>query len=179
MNIVFLDVDGVLTNAQNWKKRYEYWQKYGDWISEFDEENIKILSIIIKETNAKAVLSSSCRGDWKDGINYLKLDASKRLQRLFDKHNIEVVGITPTIARTNNFDEKYTSWRENEIKYYLNVHNEIDHFCVIDDEIFDLYTLKDYLVKTEAQYGLQEEHIENAIKILRKPIKFNSKEFLL
>lgn len=39
---------------------------------------------------------------------------------------------------------------------------------MIDDEIFDLQSLKDYLVLTDSEYGLQDEHIEKAIKILTK-----------
>jgi len=50
----------------------------------------------------------------------------------------------------------------------------VDAFCVIDDDIEDLQTLKEHLIKTEfyktetEDGGLQERHIEEAIKILSK-----------
>lgn len=177
MNVIFLDIDGVLRNEQSSRRRWEYHQKYNVFISDIDEECVKRLSKIVRATSAKVVLSSSWRGDWAKGINNLELEQSKQLQSLFDKYNIEVIGITLCIPRTYAANEKYTSWRENEIKYYLNTHPEVRNFCVIDDELFDLQTLQDFLILTDDKYGLQDEDIEKAVNILkaRKLVK-NMKE---
>lgn len=168
MKVIFLDVDGVLNSNEVFKKRYEYFQKHNVLLSVFDEALVERLSEIVSATGAKVVLSSGCRSDWKNGVDNLELERSKELQELFNKYGIEVVGITPCIPRTYQQDEKYTSWRENEIKYYLDTHPDIECFCVIDDESFDLQSLEEYLVKTSKQYGLQEEHVEKAIKLLKK-----------
>ena len=168
MKIIFLDIDGVLTNESSLQKKYEYRLRHNEYISEIDKQCIKRLSVIVQMTGAKIVLSSSWRNDWKNGIEQLKFEKSKWLQYLFDQYHIEIIGITPMIPRTEKQNEKYHSWRENEIMYYLKNHNDIKSFCVIDDEIFDLFTLKHYLVKTNRKYGLQESHIKEAFKILKK-----------
>lgn len=168
MDIIFLDVDGVLNSNKSFKKRYYNWKKNKIWIPRLDEENIKLLAKIIEETKAKIVLSSSWRGDFRNGIHNIKIEDSKELLKLFNKYYIEIVGVTPTLPRTNDKDEIYTSWRENEIRYYLNTHTNINNFCVIDDERFDLETFKDYLVQTNKKEGLQERDVEKAIKILRR-----------
>lgn len=168
MQIIFLDIDGVLNNEESCQKRNEYYEKHKLFTSNIDEKTIKRLSEIVKNTGAKVVLSSSRRFDWKDGTDNIKLKNSKQLQQLFNKYDIEVIGITPNISKLNPCHREYNSWRETEIKLYLNQHPEIDNFCIIDDENFDLLTLKDNLIKTNGQYGLQDEHIEEAIKLLKK-----------
>lgn len=166
MKVVFLDIDGVLNNDESWRIRQEYIDKYHKPCSSIDELTVKRLSEIVNATKSKVVLSSYRRSDWKDGIENIKIWQSKELQKLFDKYNIEILGITPCIPRTNDPNEKYTSWREYEINYYLDTHPEIDIFCVIDDEIKDLHTLEDYLVKTDTRYGLVDEDVPKAIEIL-------------
>jgi len=143
---------------------------------DIDEEKVKILGDIIILTGSKVVLSSSRRWDWKDGPDKLQTYQHRALKHLFDKYNIEVIGITPKVPGGN---EKYSSlsWRENEIKKYLIEHPDIESFCVIDDDIDDLMTLKQFLIKTASctdiwdDGGLQKEHIEQAVKILNKTRK--------
>ena len=89
------------------------------------------------------------------------------LQKLFDKYEIDVIGITPCIQKKHN-NKEYNSWREAEIKYYLSTHPEIDEFCVIDDESFDLQTLTDYLIKVDD--GLTINDCKKAIQLLKRKI---------
>ena len=168
MKVIFLDIDGVLNNYNSWRKRKEYYDTYKIIISSIDEECVRRLSEIVRITGAKIVLSSSWRGDWANGVNNLKLEESKQLQKLFDKYNIEIVGITPCLPKSNNPNERYTSWRENEIKYYLETHLEIDNYCVIDDEDFDLKSLQENLIKINSEYGIEDKHVEKAIQILNQ-----------
>ena len=138
---------------------------------DIDEEKVAILGEIVKLTKAKIVLSSSHRWDFKEGKENIENLSSKALLYLFDKYNIDIIGITPKVAGGN---EKLSScsWRENEIKEYLNTHKDIESFCIIDDDIEDLETLSNYLVKTnfyqttEDNGGLQRKHIKNAVNIL-------------
>ena len=46
------------------------------------------------------------------------LEASKYIQSLFDKYDIDIIGITPKVAGGNR-KRSSNSWRENEIKEYL------------------------------------------------------------
>ena len=168
MKVIFLDIEGVLTNYASAERRYEVFQNYNIIISEIDESTVRRLAKIVCATGAKVVLTSSLRGDWARGIENIQLDSSKQLQRLFDKYNIEVVGVTPYIPKSN---EDASSWREHEINYYLNKHKEIEGFCIIDDEIHFLHSLDEYVVKVDSDYGLQDEHVDQAIKILETKSK--------
>ncbi len=182
MKIIFLDIEGVLNCDQSYLD-YLYIKKNGLPLNRYyqihekdnkgfslpiDEEKVQILGEIVKLTGAKVVLSSSHRADWKDGKEKLQFSKSKALLYLFEKYNIDVIGITPYI---NN---RLISPREDEIKAYLNEHKEIESFCVIDDDDFDLHSLKDFLVKTSThrneidEGGLQKRHVDEVIKILCK-----------
>lgn len=182
MKIIFLDIDGVLNCDQSCLD-YVYIKKNNLPLNMYyqihekdnkvfpmpiEEEKVQILGEIVKLTGAKVVLTSSHRADWKDGKEKLQFSKSKALLYLFEKYNIDVVGITPYI---NN---RLISPREDEINAYLNEHKEIESFCVIDDDDFDLISLKDFLVKTTRykneidEGGLQKRHVDEAIKILGK-----------
>ena len=166
MLVLFLDIDGVINSEESYRVREEYYQKYNEWISPLDEEVVKRIAKIVSLTGTKVVLSSTRRFDWKDGKENLEIAESKYLQSLFDKYNIEIIGITPKIAKSNDAHEEYTSWREFEINAYLDSHPEITGFCIIDDEKTDLHSLEDNLVKINSKYGLTDESVEQAIQIL-------------
>ena len=67
-----------------------------------------------------------------------------------------------------------------EIEDYLSTNNEIENFCIIDDD-YDMEKFKDYLVKLpsqmkEGQMGLDDEHMLMAIKILNNNKKKSLKK---
>lgn len=175
MLVLFLDIDGVINSEESYRVREEYHQKHNEWISPLDEEVVKRIAKIVSITGAKVVLSSTRRFDWKDGSENLEVDESKYLQSLFDKYDIEIIGITPKIAKSDDEHEEYTSWREYEIISYLDTHPEIEGFCIIDDEKTDLHSLEDNLVKINSKCGLTDESVEQAIQILmtQKKERFN------
>lgn len=77
---------------------------------------------------------------------------------------MEVIGITPQ-ANT----------REDEIKLYLDQHQEVENYCILDDD-YEMEDLKEHLVKLpyqmqKGQMGLDDVHMTIAIDILNNPIK--------
>jgi hypothetical protein len=173
MNVIFLDVDGVLDT-------YKY-RSHDDV-----ESKIKILSDICHTYNAKVVLSAAC----KCAVDELTMEIDSNAEwvlylfSLFKKYNIEVIGRTPEVKR---YDEQYRNsylsmWKEDEIRLYLMRHPEIDHYCIIDDDDLaamhrksDLDKVRHHLVKTNdynfdnpEDEGLQEYHKEEVGKILQK-----------
>lgn len=148
---------------------------------DIDEEMVKILGKIVKLTGAKVCLISTHRLDWMHGRDKLRKLSSKVLQYLFYKYNIEVIGITSGV--TNGIDEYIYPGgrREDKIKEWLNRRDDVESFCVIDDDDFDLLTLQDYLVKTDFHKneldsgGLRDRHIPQAVKILQKTNKITKK----
>lgn len=166
MNIIFLDIDGVL-NSQNYfienhkdillfSKAYsnkdnnelEYLIKRQ--IMDIDYNKLQLLKEIIYETNAKIVISSS----WRNLYIYPLIE-----DYLINK-GLPIIGTTPYIRGK----------RGEEIRTYLKENPEIKNFIILDDEIFkDFNELENYLIKTDFyNEGLEESHANEAIKILKK-----------
>lgn len=133
---------------------------------------VKLLSKIVKQTNAKIVLSSSWRYTWYKSYKE-KSNIQKSLEDKLNKYNIEVIGITPMDMKGR---------RENEILSYLKQHSkEIESYVILDDERFNfdklfhsrlILTSESIDIKGEwsESLGLKRKHIKQAIKILNTPI---------
>lgn len=145
MNIVFLDINGVLDTNEK--------------MDEIDSDNLNRLKSIVDATNSKVVISSSLKNSY-----YYTGHLSKHLIKIIKEikeAGIEVTGITP---KCNS--------RTHEIMQYLKEHPEIENYCILDDD-YDMEELKDNLVKLppqieEGQKGLEDIHVDKAIKILKR-----------
>lgn len=115
------------------------------WTIESDM-HLMLLACIVRRTNAKIVVSSSWR-------NCGLLDTLKK--RLND-FSMSVYGKTKDIGE-----------RGLEIKEWLDNHNGVESFAILDDEDFDIKSyFPNNLVKTNAKVGLQKEDVEKCIAIL-------------
>lgn len=145
MNVIFLDYNGVLDTNDN--------------MDVINLDNLQRLKHIVDETNSKVVLTTSKKNSF-----YITGVLNKSLQEdinLMETNGIEVIGITPK-ANT----------REEEIELYLNQHQEIENFCIIDDD-YDMEKFINNLVKLpnqieDGQMGLDDYHMNIAIKILKR-----------
>ena len=79
-------------------------------------------------------------------------------------------------------------WKEDEIIKYLEMHPEIEHFCIIDDDTkamhwqeSDLDKVREYLVETiyysnnPEEEGLLPKHKDEIRKILKKENKIKNR----
>ena len=105
MKVLFLDVDGVLNTIIN---RSGY----------LSDDLISIVAYVVKETDAKIVLSSTWRKCIKD---------KKILEQALKNHNLSIFDSTPIVSL--NFHTP----RNEEIKLWLDV-NPVDNFAIIDDD---------------------------------------------
>ncbi len=137
MKVIFLDIDGVLNTINTFKKRYEYWQKTNIWTLEIDEFRVKSLKEIVNKTNAKIVLSSSWRCFWSlENETLIPLnDKAREFTNLLKKYNLDIYSITP-------YDKNRI--RQKEINQWLNNHNDIESFVILDDESYDLMGLSEF-----------------------------------
>ena len=154
-NIVFLDVDGVLNSHNKLIEVYNKTHKpHPGYSYPFDEKCLENLKTIIKSTNSKIVITSTWRKT-KIGINIL-LETLKEYNL-----DTEVIGYTPIL----------NTKRETEIKTYLNSLGYIPNFIIIDDDS-DFDGLNYHLIKTNQQFGLTPENVEEAIlKLSKLPVK--------
>lgn len=138
MNIIFLDIDGVMNSTED---RFSTELENRDyWIR---------LKRLTNETNSAIVLSSS----WRI-IERLTNLVKKRLK----EYDIKYVDKTPYLSGRGN---EIKTWLES-----TNI--KVDKFVIIDDEISDIVDLfPNNVVKTDMYKGLQDDDVEKAIKILK------------
>lgn len=103
MKVIFLDIDGVL-NCQKTVERFH------GFIS-VDPLLVKRLNRILKETDAKIVLSSTWRL-FEDN------------KEILEKANIKYIDITPDFHTT----------RGEEISDWLSRHPEVERYVILDDD---------------------------------------------
>ncbi|MBR1386567.1 MAG: hypothetical protein IJ568_07030 [Bacilli bacterium] len=170
MNVIFLDIDGVLNTFHFGLKDYK--NKYGGYLI-IDPKKVEILKEICTITNAKIVLSTGWKFILGDKLKPLDKDG-KYLLEVFQEHDIPLIGKTITISKDLGEGKKTKYWKEYEIMDYLKKHREVSHFCIIDDETNGLESLLDYLVKTDDYQDFEEEegitlkHIKSINKVLKR-----------
>ena len=164
MNIIFLDIDGVLNSLNYFIERHpkvlelyaheDYDNnallKMKRLMLDIDIKKLNILKEIVEETNSYVVVISS----WKSLGTFPYV-----MNKLID------MGI-PIIGKTDD----YNSNRGEGIKRYIK-ENNIENYVILDDEIFEDYDeeILKHLVKTSFyEDGLEVKHKEKAIKKLIK-----------
>lgn len=152
MNIIFLDIDGVLNEAFSQSRA-----PHG--CIGVDNDKVQRLKKIIDTTGAKIVLCSTWRMGWSCNPELCDEDAAYLNKELAREHLI-------IHAKT----EDGISDRGHAIINWLTKCAEQPEWIVLDDEVFMDYEecgIMPHLVKTSFAFGgLQDEHVEKAIALL-------------
>lgn len=160
MKVIFLDVDGVLNSMAYFKTN----EGRRNEISEFHLEK---LSKIYKTCDAHIVLSST----WRDLNNEYNIECYQMWNYLVDslsRYGMKIMSRTPIINHNRPLEIK--TWLDNRVDK-----DDIQFVSLDDDfskESYDKYGIGDCLVKTRFfcdkvdEGGLQDEHVDKAIKIL-------------
>ena len=149
MKLIFLDIDGVL-NSQDW------W----DWAQAphngIDRLAVNRLKQIQEQSDALIVISSNWR--WVNTLPTLQF--TLQLNGVSHHH---VIGVTPRLEG---------EIRGKEIELYIKTFpfrcEPIESFVILDD-VELMGDLEHRLVRTTEKKGLQDEHINLALKILDEP----------
>ena len=145
--VIFLDIDGVLNNAD---------LLYAGGIHTIDDGLISILKKIVDATGAEIVLSSTWR---------LEESNRERVREALARHDMEF------IDRTLEIHRKLSQWVERsiEILEWLHRHPQVKQFAILDDDP-DAGTngLGEFFFQTTFREGLTEEIAERAIEHLNK-----------
>lgn len=162
MNLIFLDIDGVLNSSSYAKKNYEETGKMLFMYDFIDPSRVELLHSFLKKHNDDVglVISSS----WRDNT------LNDTIQ-FFEEHELVaplskyIVGITPRL---------YDGVRGDEIDWFLNSVGKqfakeflcIDRFCIVDDEDDMLEYQFDKFVHVDGYVGLTESDIDKIEKLL-------------
>ena len=150
MNVLFLDVDGVLNSHKYLTSLYEKKKRRLEREEFFDPKCMIVLKKIVSKFNLEIVITSS----WK-------IADMCTLERVFKKYELDI------LDKTKNYGDK----RGREIREWLQDHNDVDNFVILDDDFFSDYVgLENNLVQTSfsSNGGLNDSHILLVEKILTR-----------
>lgn len=152
MNVIFLDIDGVLNSWQ-----YDHLYKT-ESNGNIDETRLPLLKRLVEGSDAKIVLSSSWRKHWSHDRSQCD-SIGIELEETFSKHQLSIFDKSPVLPSND---------RAEEIKLWLNQNKPISHFVIIDDIRFGWSDLEGHVVNTNARIGrgFEEKHILKALQIL-------------
>ena len=154
MNAIFLDIDGVLNNANtNAKTPLGY--------TGINNRLLKLFSYFVKETNAKIILSTSWKTEW-DKDYRKRTEDGYYLNKKFKQLDLLI---------WDKIDENTTGsfYRGAAISQYLEKHPEITHYVILDDFEFDFNNyeeLKKHWVQTKESNGFTKEDYQKALNIM-------------
>ena len=162
-NILFLDIDGVL-NSLLWNDSHR--KEINDGIL-IDEEKIKLLAGLVKETDSEIILHSGWRSWFDTALKPLCSEADK-LVALLEKENLHISGMTPDLTTEEiRKTKKFSLVKADEILLWINLHNSrVKNWVVLDDLDLHNKQIKQHQVKPDPTIGLTPENVEQAVKIL-------------
>ncbi|MCK5020109.1 MAG: hypothetical protein KAS32_23850 [Candidatus Peribacteraceae bacterium] len=144
MKIIFLDIDGVLSSI--------------DYMAEgihIHPDKIKHVTRIVKETDAKIVISSTWR------FNHGVKEFNEWFYRLGLRGYNTIIGMTPDLPGIRGAEIE--TWIKNN-----DPRHEIESYVIIDDDSDFLDYQLPYHVKTQTHYGITIMEADKAIDILGK-----------
>lgn len=160
MNIVFLDIDGVL-NTDNYYDSLVLENEIcgtknivrDDYGHFFDPTSVRWLKLILEKNHAKIVITSSWR--------FMGLDM---MRNMWKERNLpgEIYGITEVML---NCYKDGIPTRGHEIRDFIHSHPEIDNYVILDDSYDFLNNQKEHVVIVDTKYGLDITAYQKANQI--------------
>ena len=152
MKVIFLDVDGVLNNADTKDRSPSGYKGVSG-------ELIRNLREIVRKTGAQIILSS----DWR----LIRDDKVHGKDYRYLVRKLRFIGGLKLSGHTDDISWRY---RGTEISKYLDDHPEIKEYVILDDLPFTDFYHKghlEHLVLTDDKNGLTGKDIERAVRILQ------------
>ena len=160
--VIFLDIDGVL-NSNFWNADHQREISDGKYI---DTEKVKLLSELVKKSGASIILHSGWRFWFGVDLKPLRPEA-EYLTSLLVKEGISVAGMTPNLTTEEiRRSKRFSKVKADEILTWLKDHPDTERWVVLDNLELHNNSVAKCQVMTDAEQGLTEVDVENALKIL-------------
>ena len=158
MNVLFLDIDGVMNSEE-----YYYALPEAEMLAvPIDPACVKRLKYIVDRTGAKIVLSSSWRTGWDKDPARMKEDG-RILEKIFSEYDLTIYDKTPVSPLRK---------RTVEIDMWLKKHaGKVKRYVILDDCDYDWkdYGMGRHWVATDfAKSGLTDQKAEEVISLFTK-----------
>jgi hypothetical protein len=148
MKVIFLDIDGVLNSERFLKNNQD---------ETIDRKNVSILKNVIDKTGSVIVISSAWRL-WFDDNMMPKERYSQYLYDILCEFDIKLFGKTPDFSTEEIRIKKAFSYvKAKEIIAWLDDHEVVDKYVVIDDLDLKNDEINAHLIRTNGQVGITEE----------------------
>ena len=167
MKIIFLDIDGVLntlmvdtepfssSRGQILRDKFYYKLNMPNDLEVSNRQAVMWLNKLCIETNAKIVITST----WRMGVDGLE-NTKKALYNSGLIKDVEIIDATPILQ-----EPKDMNIRGHEIQMWLDKHQNIDNYVILDDDVDMLENQLNHLVQVNTYYGFGFPDYEKAIKI--------------
>ena len=144
-NVVFLDIDGVL-NSNFWCENNQREISNGTLI---DKDKVRLLSSLIKTTNAKIILHSGWRFWFDSNFKPLRIEAEK-LVEIFKGEGLTIAGVTPDLTTEEiRITKKFSLVKAQEILLWISEHKDLKNWVVIDDLDLHNSEIEKHQIKTD------------------------------
>ncbi|WP_445711342.1 HAD domain-containing protein [Flavobacterium sp.] len=146
---LILDLDGVLITTPLWKKD----EMHADGYSDFNEECVRNLNLLLAKYSVKIYLSSTRR----------TVKTLEEFNTIFRKRNIsqDIEAFLPLYQCKN---------RKEEIERFI-VATALTNYIIIDDDKSTVnlpFLMKERLIKTEYAEGFTKEKLAETIQLIEK-----------
>ena len=158
MNVLFLDIDGVLNHEHLYRARKasgEQWPRHEQWI---DRACVVRLNRVVAATGARVVISSS----WRCYLGGHEPVAAVLRECGFAG---DVIDATPDLSgRPEGALIHRSVDRWDEIEAWLLAHPEVSRYVILDDCAMN--APHDVFVRTDIEDGLTDADVDRAVRVL-------------
>lgn len=162
MNVLFLDIDGVLITTRSlmlFPRHYHY--RNGEFETMPDPLSIHAVRHIVQHTGCKVVINSTKAALGED-----------RIRDVFMTAEYDVADDLSCHWRTQFPHEGFN--RSESINEYVKIHG-IENWCVIDDDdltrLHEVWFDREFHVKTNPDDGITIDNVKEACRILGNPMR--------
>ena len=151
MNIIFLDIDGVIQSP-----RYCVAIDETGWLSAFEPAAMHMVQRLALDAKAQIVISSS----WRIGAT------DRQLKQLFRCCGFKQIATSFHGDWQTKQINGFSSKRGHEIAEWLSRHPEVERYVILDDDSDMLPEQAESFVHTDSHNGMLLQHYDAARKIL-------------